>query len=61
MKPQINIGEVLTLEITAQNPHGEGIAKKDELIVFVKNAKKGEQCKVKITDVKRTFALGEKI
>ncbi|MBS3068225.1 TRAM domain-containing protein [Candidatus Micrarchaeota archaeon] len=61
MKPQINIGEVLTLEITAQNPHGEGIAKKDELIVFVKNAKKGEQCKVKITDIKRTFALGEKI
>ena len=61
MKPNVSIGEVLELEITAENPHGEGIAKLDELVVFVKHAKKGERCKVKITDVKRTFALGEKI
>jgi len=29
--------------------------------VFVANAKKGDKCKIKITEVARRFAIGEKV
>lgn len=57
----IKIGEIFQLEITAQNPHGEGIAKREDFVIFVKHAKAGDRCKVRIIDVKRTYAVGEKI
>jgi 23S rRNA (uridine2552-2'-O)-methyltransferase len=47
--------------IESQGGHGDGIAKVDGFVVFVKGAAKGESCKVKISEVKRTFALGEKV
>ncbi len=61
MDVPIKIGEIVELEITAQNPNGEGISKKEDFIIFVKNAKKGEMCKARITDIKRTFAIAEKL
>ena len=58
---QMKIGEIFELEVIAQNPHGDGIAKRDDFVIFVKSAKKGDKCKVRITDVKRTYAVGEKV
>ena len=61
METPVKIGEIIELEIIAQNPHGEGIAKREDFVIFVKSAKKGEKCKVRVIDIKRTYALAERI
>jgi predicted RNA-binding protein with TRAM domain len=38
---------------------GDGVAKIEGFVVFVPNAKRGEQVKFKITRVGRRFAIGE--
>ncbi|MBI5047030.1 TRAM domain-containing protein [Candidatus Micrarchaeota archaeon] len=57
----VAIGETFELDIDGEGGQGDGIARKDGFIIFVKGARKGEKCKIKITEVKRTFATGEKI
>ncbi len=56
----VAVGDVVELTIMSVGGQGDGIAKKDGFVVFVKGAQKGETCKVKIVDVKRTYAVGEK-
>lgn len=56
----VSVGDVIDVSIDAEGGQGDGIAKVENFVVFVKGAKKGERCKVKITDVKRTYAIGEK-
>lgn len=56
----VSIGDVVEVTIDAQGRQGDGIAKKDGFIIFVKGVSKGESCKVKITDVRRTYATGER-
>lgn len=56
----VAVGDVVEVTIETQGREGDGIAKVDGFVVFVKNGAKGETCKVKITDVRRTHALGEK-
>jgi 23S rRNA (uridine2552-2'-O)-methyltransferase len=55
----VSIGDVVSLRIESQGGQGEGIAKVNEFVVFVKGARKGDTCRVRITDVKRTYAVGE--
>ena len=57
----VSVGDSLTVKIESQGGHGDGIAKVDGFIVFVKSAAKGEECKIKIIDVKRTYAIAEKV
>lgn len=57
----VAVGDVVEVTIESQGARGDGIAKKDNFIIFVKGASKGEVCKVKITEVKRTFANAEKV
>ena len=57
----VSVGDVVDVSIDSVGGQGDGIAKVESFIIFVKDAKKGERCKVKITDVKRTFAVGEKV
>ena len=59
MKAQLKTGDLVEVEITAQNQNGEGIAKMEDVVVFVKGAGKGQKCKVKIIEVKRTYATAE--
>jgi len=56
----VAVGDVIDVSIEAEGGQGDGIAKVENFVVFVKGAKTGERCKVKITDVKRTYAIGEK-
>ena len=49
--------KVFTIEATASK--GDGIAKKDGFVIFVKDAKQGQTVSVKVTDVRARFALGE--
>lgn len=53
-------GDVVEVTIETQGRQGDGIAKIDGFIVFVKGAAKGEKCNVKILDVRRTHATAEK-
>lgn len=57
----VNVGDVVEVEISAVGGRGDGIAKKDNFVIFVKGGEQGEKCKVKITDVKRTYATAEKV
>ncbi|MCI0503535.1 TRAM domain-containing protein [Candidatus Micrarchaeota archaeon] len=57
----VAVGDTVDVLIEGQGGQGDGIAKVDSFVVFVKGAAKGERCAVKITDVKRTFATGEKV
>lgn len=57
----VSVGDRLKVKIESQGGQGDGIAKVDGFIVFVKGALKGEECTIIIKDVKRTYAVGEKL
>jgi predicted RNA-binding protein with TRAM domain len=61
MPKPVAIGDILEVDIESVGGRGDGIAKKDSFVIFIKGAQKGEKCSVKITDVKRTYATGEKV
>jgi predicted RNA-binding protein with TRAM domain len=52
-------GKIYEVTIDAQGAKGDGIAHIEGFVVFVAGAKVGEKVKVKITSVKRTFAVGQ--
>ena len=54
-------GKEYTVTIDAKGAKGDGIAHVEGFVVFVAGGSVGEKAKVKITAVKRTFALAEKI
>jgi predicted RNA-binding protein with TRAM domain len=49
------------VDVTIENvaSKGDGIARIEGFVVFVKGAKEGDKIKVRITDVKARFAIGE--
>lgn len=57
----VSIGDKVEVTIESVGGQGDGIGKLDDFIIFVKGGRRGERCRVKITDVKRTYAIGEKI
>ena len=57
----VKIGEEYDVSITDVGAKGDGICKVENFIVFVPNAKKGENCKIKIKEVARKFAIAEKV
>jgi 23S rRNA (uridine2552-2'-O)-methyltransferase len=57
----VKIGEEYTVTIEDIGANGDGIAKINDFVVFVNNAKKDEKLKIRIRFVKPHFAFGEKI
>ena len=57
----VSEGDVVEVKIDAVGGRGDGIGKVDNFVIFVKGAKEGETVKAKITEVKRTYALAEKV
>jgi len=57
----VQVGEEREVTIEAVASKGDGIAKVEGFVIFVPNAKVGDKIKVKITDVKRTCAIAEKV
>lgn len=55
----VKVGDEIEVTIEATASKGDGIAKKDGFVVFVKDAKQGQTVKVRITDVRTRFAIGE--
>ncbi|MEM7819288.1 MAG: TRAM domain-containing protein [Candidatus Aenigmatarchaeota archaeon] len=57
----VKIGEEYNIKITDVGAKGDGITKIDNFIIFVAGTKKGEECRIRIKEVARKFAIGEKI
>ena len=54
-------GKEYEVIIDAKGAKGDGIAHIEGFVIFVPNAEVGEKARVKITAVKRTFAVAEKV
>ena len=59
MPKPVKVGDEIEVSIIAVGTKGDGIAKKDGFVIFVPNAKEGEQLKVRITEVKARSANAE--
>ena len=55
----VKVGDEVDVKVEAVASKGDGIAKKDGFVIFVKDAKQGQSVKVKITEVRARFAIGE--
>lgn len=54
-------GKEYEVSIDAKGAKGDGIAHLEGFVIFIPNVNVGERVKVRITVVKRTFAIGEKV
>jgi len=61
LQKPVKVGDEVDVTIEAVASKGDGIAKVNGFVVFVKGAKQGESMKVRIIDVKARFALAERI
>ncbi len=52
-------GDEVEVTVEAVASKGDGIAKKDGFVIFIKGAKEGDSVKVRISEVKERFAIGE--
>ena len=57
----MSVGEEIEVTIEAVASKGDGIAKKEGFVIFVPGAKVGEKVKVKITEIRRSFAIAQKV
>jgi predicted RNA-binding protein with TRAM domain len=55
----VEIGKEYNLQVTERSDRGDGIARIQRFVVFVKNGKVGDNVKVKITSIGNRFAIGE--
>mgnify|MGYP001772582301 CR=1 FL=1 len=55
---KVKEGDVLDLKIEGVGKRGDGIAKVNGFLIFVKGATKGEEVKAKIVKVMKNFAIG---
>lgn len=59
--PPVKVEEELDVTIEAVGEKGDGIAKKDGFILFVKDTQQGERCRIRITKVLEKVGFAEKI
>ncbi len=57
----VELGDELEVTIESVGAKGDGIAKKDGFVIFIPGAQKGETVKIKITELKTSFAIGETV
>ena len=56
----VKVGEEYDVEINEVGSKGDGIARIKNFVVFINGVKQGEKTKIRITDVRDRFAIGEK-
>ena len=52
----LNVGDTYTVKIDDINIYANGVCRVDNIVVFVKNALKGENCLIRITEVYPNYA-----
>ncbi|MEM0243005.1 MAG: TRAM domain-containing protein [Candidatus Aenigmatarchaeota archaeon] len=58
MGKPVKEGQIIDLEIKEISRRGDGIARVDNFVIFVKGAQTGEKVKTKIVKVMNSFAIG---
>ena len=61
MPKPVKVGDEIDVTIEAVAAKGDGIAKKDGFVIFVPGTAVGDNCKIRITAVKASSAVAEKI
>lgn len=61
VKKPVEFGKEYEAEIEDVSRRGDGIARIEGFVIFVPNAKQGEQVKFKITRVGNRFAIGKSV
>ncbi|HEY7507956.1 TRAM domain-containing protein [Candidatus Nitrososphaera sp. FF02] len=54
-------GKEYDVDVTEVSQKGDGIARVQGFVIFVKGGKVGDKCKIRITSVGPRFAIGEKV
>jgi len=57
----VKVGDIVEITIESVGAKGDGIGKTDGFVIFVPGVKKGDTVKVKITELRKTFGIGEKV
>jgi len=57
----VETGKEYDVPITETSRQGDGIAKVDGFVIFVKGGQPGQDAKIKITQVGRRFAIAEMV
>jgi predicted RNA-binding protein with TRAM domain len=57
----VKMGDEFEVAVNAVGGKGDGIAKKDGFVIFVQGGQKGEVVRIRITELKRSFAVAQKI
>ncbi len=57
--PPVQVGEELDVKIEAVVEKGEGIAKKDGIVLFIPGVKEGDEVRVRVTKVLRKVGFAE--
>jgi predicted RNA-binding protein with TRAM domain len=59
-KPKpVKVGDELDVEITEVSKRGDGLTRVQGYVIFVPNTKQGDKVRIKITQIRPSFALGE--
>ena len=61
MPKPVKVGDELDVTIEAVAAKGDGIAKKDGFVIFVPGAAVGDNIKIRVTAVKPSCAVAEKV
>ena len=59
--PPVKVGDEIDVKIEAVGEKGDGIAKKAGFVLFVPNAKEGEEVRIRVTRVLRKVGFAEVI
>jgi predicted RNA-binding protein with TRAM domain len=54
-------GKEYDVDVTEVSQKGDGIARVQGFVIFVKGGKVGDKCKIRVTSVGPRFAIGEKV
>ncbi|MBI2184916.1 MAG: TRAM domain-containing protein [Thaumarchaeota archaeon] len=55
----VKIGDELDVTISEISRRGDGLTRVDGYVIFVPNTKQGDSVKVKITQIRPNYAIGE--
>ena len=61
MNAPVEEGKEYDVKIDGQGSKGDGIAHYEGFVIFVPGAQVGQEIRIRITAVRRTFAIGEAV
>ncbi len=59
MERPVKEGQVIEVKVEGKGKSGDGVARYENFVVFVKGGEEGKTYKVEVEEVKRTFAIAK--